>query len=147
MKLELSLPERPGILFFIPALDLLALMLAMLTLTGVAAKEGFVEVKVPPSSFRGDRLGDENPVVVVVRERGDETGYYVSKKEVAESDLSDKIREAAETRKTSLVVLMMDEKSSVKRQQEVIDRVMSAGLRCYLAVRPEQEAARARVVE
>lgn len=147
MKLELSLPDRPGFLFYIPALDLLALLLAMLTLAGVAAKEGFVEVKVPPSSFRGDRLDDENPVVVMVRERGDETIYYVSKKEVAAEALLSRIKEVADDRKTQLVVLMMDEKSSVKRQQEVIDRVMSAGLRCYLAVRPEQEAARARVVE
>ena len=62
MKLKMSIPERPGWIFAIPGFDFVALLLALVLLTGVVSNEGLVEVKLPSSEFRGFRLGDENPV-------------------------------------------------------------------------------------
>jgi len=67
MKLKSSLPEKPGWLFVTPGFDFLLLLLALVTLTGVVAKEGFVEVNLPPSEFRGQRMGEEEFVVVTVK--------------------------------------------------------------------------------
>ena len=67
MQLKMSLPERPGWIFVIPGFDFMALLLALVMFTGVVAKESYVEIKLPPSEFRGVRLGDENPVVVMLK--------------------------------------------------------------------------------
>ena len=57
MKLKMSLPERPGWIFVIPGFDFVALLLALVMLTGVVAKESYVEIKLPPSVSRSEAGG------------------------------------------------------------------------------------------
>ena len=119
MKLKLSLPERPGFLFFVPGLDFLGLMLAMLTMTALVANEGFVELRLPPSEFRGERLADEDPVVVSLTVRN----FYIGNEVVEEEVLVEELKKQADLRKTDWVVLYADEKATVKRHQQVVDAV------------------------
>ncbi|MGE9267501.1 MAG: ExbD/TolR family protein [Verrucomicrobiales bacterium] len=148
MKLALSLPERPFFLFFSPGLDLLGLLLALVTLAGVAAREGAVEIELPRSSLAHAYPGDDRAVVAMVGRRGGDLVYYVDRVEVAGQDFESRLRELAEERETGLVVLKLDASLRVNEQQRVIDHVGRSGLRCYLAVEAApEEAAKARVVE
>src|SRR5210317_596064 len=96
MKLKMSLPERPGWIFVIPGFDFIALLLALVMLTGVVAKESYVEIKLPRSEFRGKRLGDENPVVVMLKSTTSGPVYYVEGVEVPEGSLGNVVFESAE---------------------------------------------------
>lgn len=130
----MSLPERPGWVFVVPGFDFISLLLALVLFTGVVARESFLEVKLPPSEFRGVRLSDENPVIVVVKEASPGPSFYLSGKRVRWEDLEGKIEAEAESRGTDLVGIRMDREVRVKDQQAVVDLVARLDLRVYLGV-------------
>lgn len=127
MKLEMSLPERPGWIFVIPGFDFVALMLALVMLTGVVAKESFVEVKLPPSEFRGVRLGNEKPVVVMLKSTSKGPSYYVGGEAISRSDLEKVIREALAARQTRTVAIKVDQDASMAERQVLINLIARLG--------------------
>lgn len=132
MKLTMSLPERPGWIFVIPGFDFIALLLALVMMTGVVAREGLVEVKLPSSDFRGVRLGDENPVVVMLKSTARGPRYFVGNAEVAEDDLGEVILKKAEERETRAVVMRIDEEASTAERQALINTIARLpGLRIF----------------
>jgi biopolymer transport protein ExbD len=132
MKLEMSLPERPGWIFAIPGFDFVALLLALVLLTGVVSNEGLVEVKLPSSEFRGFRLGDENPVVVMLKSSAAGPRYFVGGRETAESALDQVILEAAEERATRAVIIRVDEDVTMTERQTLINIIARLkGLRIF----------------
>jgi biopolymer transport protein ExbD len=116
MKLKMSLPERPGWIFVIPGFDFLALLLALVMLSGVVAQESYVEIKLPPSEFRGVRLGDEQPVVVMLKSTSKGPTYYMSGAKIAEEDLSAAVLEVAGKRGTRLVAIEIDKDASMSER-------------------------------
>lgn len=131
----MTLPESPGSIYIVPAFDFVGLLLALVLLTGVVSKETYVEISLPVSEFRGARLGDESPVVVNVKQGISGPTFYVAKEVVAEDHLEKAIREAAESRSTTLVALRMDQSTSVATQQEIVDLTRRLGYRCKIAQR------------
>jgi len=121
MKLEMSLPERPGWIFVIPGFDFVALLLALVMLTGVVAKESYVEIKLPPSEFRGVRLGDA--VVVMLKSTAKESIYYVEGKRIRQDDLARVISEAAAKRGTKVVAIKVDRDATMSDRQVLINIV------------------------
>lgn len=122
MKLEMSLPERPGWIFVIPGFDFLGLLLALVMLTGVVARESYVEVKLPPSEFRGARiLSNERPVVVMLKSNSKGPTYYIGGSKVAEEDLPAVILEAAEKRGTRHVAIEIDKDASMSERFVLIN--------------------------
>ena len=100
MKLKMSLPERPGWIFVVPGFDFVALLLALVMLTGVVAREGLVEVKLPATGFRTERMIDINPVIVTVQSSADGPTYYVGRRQVSHEELEEEISTAAEERES-----------------------------------------------
>ena len=123
MKLKMSLPERPGWIFVIPGFDFIALLLALVMLTGVVAKESYVEIKLPRSEFRGKRLGDENPVVVMLKSTTSGPVYYVEGVEVPEGSLGNVVFESAEKLGTKVVALKVDSGATMAERQVLIDSI------------------------
>ena len=58
MKLESTLPERPGLLHAVPVLDLFALLWLMVLLAPSLLQQSGVSVELPPSRFKLDRFPD-----------------------------------------------------------------------------------------
>lgn len=123
MKLEMSLPERPGWIFVIPGFDFVALLLALVMLTGVVAKESFVDVKLPRSEFRGVRLGDENPVVVTLKSGVQGPVYHVGGEETPAGELGEAILKSTEERQTRAVAIKVDQSASMAERQVLINAI------------------------
>jgi len=139
MKLKSSLPEKPGWLFVTPGFDFLLLLLALVTLTGVVAKEGFVEVNLPPSEFRGQRMGEEEFVVVTVKNGRKGPIYFVGKDRVEERNLKAIILEEATKRETDRVAVRCDRQVKVEVEQRLVDLVRSLNFRYFRATKSIQD--------
>ena len=133
MKLSLSIPESPGLVYLVPAFDFVGLLLALVLLTGVVTKENYVEISLPVSEFRGSRLGDESPVVVNVKQGIKGPIFYVAKEAVEQSRLKEAIEREAKARSTTLVALRMDQSSPISLQQKIIDLTRRLGYRLKIA--------------
>ena len=105
----------------IPGFDFIALLLALVMLTGVVAKESYVEIKLPPSEFRGVRLGDQDPVVVMLKSSPAGPVYYVEGAEVSQVDLTQVVFKLADQRGTKTVALKIDSEVSVLERATLID--------------------------
>jgi len=138
MKLKMSLPERPGWIFVVPGFDFVALLLALVMLTGVVAREGWVEVKLAPSEFRGVRMGEENPVFVILKKTQDGPSYYLSNNKVTREELADRIAEEAQKRETNVVGIKVDEKATAIERQELINIIAGLEYRIFEGVRSVQ---------
>ena len=58
MKLEMTLPERPGLLHAVPILNLFALLWLLLLLSPLLLQQSGVAVELPPSRFQLERFQD-----------------------------------------------------------------------------------------
>ncbi len=138
MKLKMSLPERPGWIFVIPGFDFIALLLALVMLTGVVARESYVEIKLPPSPFRGARLGDENPVVVMLKSTATGPIYYVEGVKVPRDSLGNVVFESAEKRGAKAVAIKVDSEATMAERQVLINTLSSLnGIRIFEGYRRE----------
>ncbi|MDB4397677.1 biopolymer transporter ExbD [Akkermansiaceae bacterium] len=132
MQLKMSLPERPGWIFVIPGFDFIALLLALVMFTGVVAKESYVEIKLPPSEFRGVRLGDENPVVVMLKSTASGPVYYVEGVKVPQASLGGGVLESAEKRGTKAVAIKVDSEATMAERQILINTIAKLnGIRIF----------------
>ena len=138
MKLKMSLPERPGWIFVVPGFDFIALLLALVMLTGVVAREGWVEVNLAPSEFRGVRMGDENPVIVILKSTVNGPAYYMANTRVPREQLSAAISAEAGKRGTNAVGLRFDERATTAEQQELINLIAALDYRIFLGVRSSE---------
>ncbi|MDA7882371.1 biopolymer transporter ExbD [Akkermansiaceae bacterium] len=139
MKLKMSLPEHPGLLFAIPGFDFVALLLALVMLTGVVAKEGLVEVKLPRSGFRSKAMSEENPVIVTVQSTVNGPAYYVGRNQVSKGDLENEISTLAEERETRVVAIKVDQGVSVSDFQEIKEMIFGLDLGVLEVVRSEPQ--------
>lgn len=121
-------------MYFLPGFDLLTLVLALVMLTGVVAKESYVDISPPVSEFRGKGLGDEQPVIVGVRYSGKGPTYYVAREPVAEADLEEVILERASFLSTRLVVLRLDQNAPLWVKYQLTDLCTRLDLTCKEAI-------------
>lgn len=140
MQLKMSLPERPGWIFVIPGFDFMALLLALVMFSGVVAKESYVEIKLPPSEFRGVRLGDENPVVVMLKGTASGSVYYVDGVKVSQASLAGLVLESAEKRGTKAVAIKVDSGVTMAARQVLINTIAKLnGIRIFEGYRRKDE--------
>lgn len=123
MQLKMSLPERPGWIFVIPGFDFIALLLALVMLTGVVAQESYVEIKLARSEFRGERIGDENPVVVMLKSTASGPIYYVEGVKVLQESLGSVVFDSAEKRGTKAVAIKVDSEATMEERQILINTI------------------------
>ena len=142
MKLKSSLPERPGWLFVTPGFDLMLLLLAFVTLTRVVGRDSFVEVEIPPSEFRGQRLSEEEWVVVSVTQGQVGPIFYVGRERFDQDSLETAVALAAAERGTELVVARFDKRVELAVEQELMDLCARLELDYWRAVRTKEVTGR-----
>jgi biopolymer transport protein ExbD len=140
MKLRMSLPEKPGWIFVVPGFDFIALLLALVLLTGVVAREGWVEIKLPPSEFRGIRMGEQNPVFVILQSTPSGPLYYLANKKVPRHQLAERIAQEAQKRETNVVGIKIDQKATASERQELINIIAGLEYRIIEGIRQVGEA-------
>lgn len=142
MKLELSLPERPGFLHALPIVNLFALMQLFFLLGPSLILQSGVAVELPPSRFQMERFQDS---IVVTLGRGDgEAVIYLGREEVTLNGLSERLEKLRETaaQRTSLVLLKTDQSTAVRTEREVTELVLRKGFRLALVGKTVLESER-----
>jgi biopolymer transport protein ExbD len=140
MKLESTLPERPGILFVVPAFNLFALLLVFFLLGPSFVSQSGVAVELPVSRFQMERQADATVVTVTA---GDPPGYWLEREPVTLGELSERLdaRRGSDSAPATTVLLRVDKGVAVETQRLVAEVALQKGLRVYLLGQPEQSAA------
>ena len=125
MKLEMTLPERPGLLHAVPVLNLFALLMFFLLLGPSLVLQSGVAVEMPPSRFQMQRYQDR---LVVTLEPDD---IYFGRDPVTLEELASrlqKLRSEGAAAK-SIVLLQTDAGTPVGVEREVTELVLGEGFR------------------
>lgn len=138
MKLNLTVPERPGLIFFIPGFDFIALVLALVMLTGVAARESYVDISLPRSEFRGSGFGREQPVIIEVRYGAKGPSFYIGRELIAETELEETILKSADERATRIVLLRIDQSAPLWVELKLVDICRRLDLSPKRGIRTEE---------
>lgn len=142
MKLEMTLPERPGLLHAVPILNLFALLQLFFLLGPSLVLQSGVAVELPPSRFQMERYQDS---IVVTLGPGDPgPTIYLGRDEVTIEELGtrlDQLRAVAAQMK-SIVLLKTDKDTPVGAEREVTELVLKKGFRLALVGKtaPGEEA-------
>ncbi|GAA5495279.1 hypothetical protein SAMN02745181_3569 [Rubritalea squalenifaciens DSM 18772] len=131
MKLQMSLPERPGMLHALPLLDLIALVLIFPLLGPSFVPLAGVEVKLPENDFRMQRF--LNPIVVTVT-AGQEPQIWVGKTKVRRDMLLDYVAKEAESWKSGgapVVHMKVDRAVPDSFGEDLSYELLRAGYRCW----------------
>ncbi len=121
MKLEMSVPERPGWIFVLPGFDFLLLLLALVMLAGAVTQESYVAIKLPPSEFSGVRLGDDKPVIVMLQSTSKGPAYYIGGVKISAEDLEGAVQTAVTERGTQRVAIEIDQDASMNERSILIN--------------------------
>jgi biopolymer transport protein ExbD len=137
MKLESTLPERPGFLFVVPAFNVFALLLVFFLLGPSFVSQSGVAVELPVSRFQMERQADATVVTVTA---GDPPGYWLEREPVSLGQLSERLdaRRGSESAPATTVLLRVDKGVPVETQRNVAEIALQKGLRVYLLGQPEQ---------
>ena len=136
MKLQLSLPSKPGFLHTLAGLDIIALILVFPLLGPSFAQQTGIEVTVHESPWRLSQM--DNPIVITLG-AGRNTPLWVNKKLVPIESFEEEIirlkkEEGGASITTAVVRSDVDVPSGVEK--DVINRILKLGLNCGLAGRP-----------
>ena len=129
MKLEMTLPERPGFLHVLPVFDLFLLLTLFFMLGPSLVLQSGVMVDLPPSKFQMERFRDT--VVVTLGPGQAVPRIHIGRNPVTMDELGarlDKLRtEGAAAR--AIVLLQTDVGTSVGVEREVTEMILGKGFR------------------
>ncbi len=129
MKLEMTLPERPGFLHAVPVVNIFALLQLFFLLGPSLVLQSGVAVDLPPSRFQMERYQDSIVVTLGPGEPGPRIHFgrdSVTLEALAER--LDKLRADGAPAKT-IVLLQTDTGTPVGMEREVTELVLSKGFR------------------
>ena len=132
MKLEMTLPERPGFLHAVPILNIFALLLLFFLLGPALVLQSGVAVDLPPSKFQMERYQDALVVTLGPGEPGPR--IHLGRDSVTPAELAerlDKLRADGAPAKT-IVLLQTDTGTPVGVEREVTELALSKGFRVAL---------------
>ena len=135
MKLEMTLPERPGFLHAIPILNIFALLLLFFLLGPSLVLQSGVAVDLPPSKFQMERYQDALVVTLGPGEPGPR--IHLGRDSVTQEKLAerlDNLRADGASAKT-IVLLQTDAGTPVGVEREVSELVLGKGFRLALVGR------------
>lgn len=129
MKLEMSLPERPGFLHAVPVLNIFALMQLFFLLGPSLVMQSGVAVDLPPSRFQMGRY--ENALVVTLGPGEPLPRIYFGRDPVTLGELSQRLEKLREegAPSTAIVLLQTDAGTPVGVEREVTELVLKRGFR------------------
>jgi biopolymer transport protein ExbD len=129
VKLEMTLPERPGLLHAVPVLDIFTLLWLLFLLSSSLLRQSGVTVDLPPSRFQLERFQDS--FVVTLGPGENEPQIHFGRDAVSLSELSarlDQLRgEGAQAK--SVVLLQTDAGTPVGVERKVTEMVLGKGFR------------------
>jgi len=132
VKLELSLPERPGLLHAVPILNVFALLWLVILLGPAMLQQSGVAVELPPSRFQLGRF--QNTVVVTLGPGEGEPRIHFGRDAVTQQELAtrlDRLHAEGATAKT-IVLLQTDKGTPVGIERQVSELVLGKGFRLAL---------------
>lgn len=141
MKLEMTLPERPGFLHAVPVLNIFALMQLFFLLGPSLVMQSGVAVDLPPSKFQMERYQDS--LVVTLGPGEPEPRIHFGRDPVTLAGLADrldKLRADGAQAKT-IVLLQTDAGAAVGTEREVTELVLSKGFRLAMVGKTSPGAA------
>jgi biopolymer transport protein ExbD len=129
VKLEMSLPERPGLLHAVPILDIFALLWLMFLLGSALLRQSGVMVELPPSRFQLERFQDS---FVVTLGRGEnEPRIHFGRDAVTMETLAERLEQLRDegAQANAVVLLQTDAGTPVGIEREVAELVLGKGFR------------------
>ena len=132
MKLEMTLPERPGFLHAVPILNIFALLLLFFLLGPALVLQSGVAVDLPPSKFQMERYQDS--LVVTLGPGEPEPRIHLGRDLVTQTELAerlDRLRAGGAPAKT-IVLLQTDTGTPVGVEREVTELALGKGFRVAL---------------
>lgn len=132
MKLDLTLPERPGLLHAVPILNIFALLLMFLLLGPSMLLQSGVAVDLPPSRFQLERFGTTLVVTLAPGEEG--ARIHLGREPVTIGELSSRLGDAAakHTGEQIIVLLQSDAGTPVGFERQITELILSKKLRLAL---------------
>lgn len=141
MKLEMTLPERPGFLHAVPILNIFALMQLFFLLGPALVLQSGVAVDLPPSKFQMERYQDS---LVVTLSPGEPTPFiHLGREAVTREKLAerlDKLKADGATTK-AIVLLQTDTGTPVGAEREITEMVLGKGFRLAIVGKTPPAAA------
>lgn len=132
MKLEMSLPERPGLLHAVPVLDIFALLWLLFLLGPSLSQQSGVAVELPPSRFQLERF--QNSLVVTLGPGESAARIHLGRDPLTVEELAarlEKLRAEGATA-SAIVLLQTDAGTPVGTERQVTELVLSKGFRLAL---------------
>ncbi|RYD32437.1 MAG: hypothetical protein EOP87_12830 [Verrucomicrobiaceae bacterium] len=125
MKLEMTLPERPGFLHAVPVLNLFALLLLFLLLGPSFVMHSGVSVEMPPSRFQMERFRDS---LVVTLGPG---RLHLGRDSMTLPDLLQRLDEihGQDGIAKTIVLMQTDAGTPVGVEREVTEAILAKGFR------------------
>ena len=139
MKLELTLPSRPGFLHVLPCLDIIALILIYPLLGSSFVQQRGIDVRLHESSWRYEQM--ENPIVITLGS-GEDTPMWVNKIQIPLNQLEEEIarlRAEEDGKYITTAVLRTDVLVPSGIEKDVINRILKMGLDCGLIGKPASD--------
>ncbi len=129
MKLELSLPERPGLLHAVPVFDLFVLLWLLFLLSSALLRQSGVMVNLPPSQFELERF--QNTIVVTLGPGEKQPSIHLGRDVVTMDELVSRFQVLKEdgAQASSVVLLQSDRGTPVGFQRSLIEVILSMGFR------------------
>ncbi len=132
MKLETTLPERPGLLHAVPVLDIFALLWLLFLLGPSLLRQSGVSVELPPSRFQLERY--QETLVITLGPGVDGPRIHLGRDLMDFPGLSARMEqlraEGAPAR--VMVLLQTDEGTPVGIERQVSELVLGKGFRLAL---------------
>ncbi len=129
MKLEMTLPDRPGLLHAVPVLNLFALLVFFLLLGPSLVLQSGVAVEMVPSRFQMQRYEETLVITLGAGEKAPQ--IYLGRDPLALPELVErleKLRSDGETAK-AIVLLQSDASTPVGAEREIAEMVLEKGFR------------------
>lgn len=125
MKLEMTLPERPGFLHAVPVLNLFALLLLFLLLGPSFVMHSGISVEMPPSRFQMERFRDS---LVVTLGPG---RLHLGRDSMTLPDLLKRLDEihGRDGIARTIVLMQTDAGTPVGVEREVTEAILAKGFR------------------
>lgn len=137
MKLETSLPERPGLLHVLPVFDIFCLLLLSFLLGPSFVLQSGVRVDPPPSRFQLERFEDTLVVTLATPAVDAETTVYLGREPVTPADFAARLADRRENgdATTTVVLLKSDARTTVAFERMITESILDAGFRLALVGR------------